>query len=165
MTYRSMMRTSIFLLALVLTACAGTRTDWTYDSIRIVEGDPADVQAIVAQARAFSAAYVAGDTEALLEVYAEDGIAAPGGRDFIRGREALREFWQARPDVSIREHRLRPNELWVSGDLAYDWGIYEGVSQREGAEPEAFRGKYLVVWQRDADGMWRMANDMWNSLD
>ncbi|MEM7786672.1 MAG: DUF4440 domain-containing protein [Bacteroidota bacterium] len=158
------MRVLLILLALSLSACASTRTGWTYDGIRIVAGDIDDVSAIVSQARAFSAAYVAGDTESLLSVYAEDGIAAPGGRDFLRGREALREYWQVRPGVTILEHRLLPEELWVDGDLAYDWGYYEGVSQREGAEPSAFRGKYLVVWQSDADGVWRMANDMWNAL-
>ncbi|MEM1056610.1 MAG: DUF4440 domain-containing protein [Bacteroidota bacterium] len=159
------MRLLPLLLALALSACASTRTDWTYDGIRIVAGDEADVTAILAQARAFSVAYVAGDTDTVLSIYAEDGIAAPGGRDFIRGREALRGYWQVRPGVTIREHRLLPEELWIDGDLAYDWGYYEGVSQREGAEPSAFRGKYLVVWQRDADGVWRMANDMWNSVN
>lgn len=159
------MRALLILLALTLSACASTRTDWTYDDIRIVAGDEADVTAIVAQARAFSAAYVAGDTEALVAIYAKDGIAAPGGRDFVRGREALRAFWQVRPGVAIREHRLLPEELWIDGDLAYDWGYFEGVSQREGAEPSAFGGKYLVVWQRGADGVWRMANDMWNPVN
>ncbi|GAB5534895.1 MAG: hypothetical protein Rubg2KO_11440 [Rubricoccaceae bacterium] len=155
---------TLIALVLTLSACASTRTGWTYNDIRIVAGSEADVTAIVGQARAFSAAYVAGDTDALVTIYAEDGIAAPGGRDFIRGREALRAFWAPSPNASVLEHRLLPNELWIDGDLAYDWGTYEGVSQREGAEPASFRGKYLVVWQRDADGVWRMANDMWNSL-
>jgi len=159
------MRLLLLSLALTLSACASTRTaPWTYNDIRIVAGSEEDVTAIVGQARAFSAAYVSDDTDALLNVYAEDGIAAPGGRDFIRGRTALREFWAPSPNSTVLEHRLLPEELWIDGDLAYDWGYYEGVSQREGAEPSSFRGKYLVVWQRDADGVWRMANDMWNPV-
>ncbi|MEO0556724.1 MAG: DUF4440 domain-containing protein [Bacteroidota bacterium] len=159
------MRFLLLTLALSLSACASTRTDWTYNDTRIVAGNLEDVEAIVAQARAFSAAYVAGDTETLVTIYAEDGIAAPGGRDFIRGRDALRGFWSPSPNSRILEHRLLPEELWIDGDLAYDWGYYEGVSQRESAEPSSFRGKYLVVWQRDADGVWRMANDMWNPVE
>lgn len=158
------MRLLLLSLVLTLSACASTRTSWTYETTRIIAGSSEDVTAIFEQSRAFSAAYVRGDIDELVSIYAEDGIAAPGGRDFVRGHEALREFWQIAPGVDIQHHKMTPEELWIDGDLAYDWGYYEGTSQRGDAEPSSFRGKYLVVWQRDADGVWRLANDMWNSL-
>ncbi|HLT47760.1 MAG TPA: DUF4440 domain-containing protein [Rubricoccaceae bacterium] len=130
----------------------------------VTSGDPADVAAILAQSRAFSEAYVRGDIEALVGIYAEDGVAAPGGTDFIRGAEALRRFWALPEGRVVTHHRASPVELHVRGDLAYDWGYYEGAATQDGEARPPFRGKYLIVWQRDAGGTWRMAHDMWNAL-
>ena len=123
------MRLLLLSLVLTLSACASTRTSWTYETTRIIAGSSEDVTAIFEQSRAFSAAYVRGDIDELVSIYAEDGIAAPGGRDFVRGHEALREFWQIAPGVDIQHHKMTPQELWIDGDLAYDWGYYEGTSQ------------------------------------
>ncbi|MCB1607425.1 MAG: nuclear transport factor 2 family protein [Xanthomonadales bacterium] len=118
---------------------------------------------IRAQAARFSAAYVADDTETLVQLYTADGVAGPGGRDFVRGREALRELWAPKQPGRVLRHQLRPIQIVVDGDHAYDWGYYEGETGPTEA-PKPFRGKYLVVWQRDPDGQWRMAQDLWNSL-
>ncbi|WP_412069847.1 YybH family protein [Rubrivirga sp. IMCC43871] len=130
----------------------------------VVAGDAADIVAIAEQSKALSAAYVAGDIDALVAVYAEDGIAAPGGRDFIRGYEALRAFWTLPEGRVVTRHQAVAEELRIAGDLCYDWGYYEGEMEIDGEARPAFRGKYLIVWQRDADGVWRIAHDMWNSL-
>ncbi|MCH8031777.1 MAG: DUF4440 domain-containing protein [Bacteroidetes bacterium] len=128
------------------------------------EGSSEDITAILAQSRALSEAYMAGDIEALVAVYAEDGIAAPGGRDFIRGHDALFELWSLPEGRVVTHHQAIPEELRVEGDMAYDWGYYEGAVTQDGEARPPFRGKYLVVWQRDPDGVWRIAHDMWNSL-
>lgn len=131
----------------------------------VLEGDSADVAAILQQSRAFSEAYMAGDTPRLVRVYAEDGVAAPGGRDFVRGYEALEAFWALPPGRVITHHEAVPVELKVHGDLAYDWGYYRGTATQNGEARPPFEGKYLIVWQRDPDGVWRIAQDMWNSRD
>ena len=107
---------------------------------------------------------MAGDIEALVAVYAEDGIAAPGGWDFIRGYDALFELWSLPEGSVVKHHQAIPEELRVEGDMAYDWGYFEGAVTQDGEARPAFRGKYLVVWQSDVDGVWRIAHDMWNSL-
>ena len=112
----------------------------------------------------FSAAYMRGDIDALVAVYAEDGVAAPGGRDFVRGHAALRDFWALPEGRDVTHHTATPVELHVKGDLAYDWGYYEGAVMQDGEARPPFRGKYLIVWQREPDGRWRIAHDMWNSL-
>ena len=126
--------------------------------------DPAARTAIEAQARRFSQAYMDGDIDTLVGIYTEDGIAAPGGRDFIQGRAALRQYWQLPEGRTVSHHKTTSEELIVSGDYAYDWGYYEGAAGPTGGEQRPFRGKYVIVWRRDADGVWRMLQDMWNSL-
>ena len=120
-------------------------------------------EAIQAQALKFSAAYVDGDTDTLVDIYTEDGMAAPSGRDFIVGREALRPYWTLPGNTRVLRHKTTPTSFVVDGDHAYDWGIYEGQSERDGEILPPFSGKYLIVWERGDDGVWRMAADMWNN--
>lgn len=119
--------------------------------------------AITEQARRFSQAYMDGDIDTLVSIYTEDGVAAPGGRDFIRGHEALRALWTLPEGVTVTHHASTPVEITVTGDYAFDWGYYEGRSGTDEGQQD-FRGKYLIVWHRGADGVWRMAHDMWNRM-
>ena len=147
-----------YALCLLLSAAAFAQPE------PVTSGDAGDIAAILSQSRALSEAYVRGDIDALVAVYAEDGIAAPGGRDFVRGHDALRELWALPEGRIVTRHEAKPVELHVAGDLAYDWGYYEGAVVQDGEVRPPFRGKYLIVWQREADGRWRIVHDMWNSL-
>ena len=149
---------SILLMLLVSVQSVAAQSESNY------VGGSDHITAILAQSRALSAAYMAGDIEALVAVYAEDGIAAPGGSEFIRGHDALFELWSLPEGRVVTHHQAIPEELRVEGDMAYDWGYYEGAVTQDGEARPPFRGKYLVVWQRDPDGVWRIAHDMWNSL-
>lgn len=123
-----------------------------------------DSTAIAAQSALLSASYVAGDIEALVTVYSPDGIAAPAGRDFIRGREALLELWALPANRKVIRHAATSVELIVDGDHAYDWGYYEGQVAVDGVPSSPFRGTYTIVWRREQDGVWRIAMDMWSAL-
>ncbi len=120
--------------------------------------------AISEQAARFSAAYVNGDIEELVSIYTEDGMAAPGNRDFIVGHEPMLAYWTLPAGVKVLHHKTTAEKLVVDGDHAYDWGYYEGQTERDGQALPPFSGKYLIVWERGDDGVWRMAADMWNSL-
>lgn len=147
------------LLALLLAAPAAAQP------APALHGAPADVEAILAQSARLSQAYVDGDIEALVAVYAEDGVAGPGGRDFVRGHDALEALWALPEGRTITHHRSSPVEIHVVGDVAYDWGYYEGAAAEDGEPGTPFRGKYLIVWRRDSDGTWRMAHDMWSRVE
>jgi ketosteroid isomerase-like protein len=146
----------VCLLVVVAAACQPA-------SSQQVQSEEEATAAIQAQALAFSAAYVAGDVDALVDIYTEDGMAAPSGRDFIVGREALRPFWTLPGHTRVLRHKTTPTSFVVDGNHAYDWGIYEGQSERDGEVLPPFSGKYLIVWERGDDGVWRMAADMWNN--
>lgn len=122
-----------------------------------------DLDAIRAQSRALSEAYVREDIPSLVAIYNEDGVALPGGRDYVRGQEPLARLWAVAEGTDVIRHASTPVEIVVDGDHAYDWGYYEGESVRNGnASP--FRGTYVIVWERGADGVWRIAVDMWARL-
>lgn len=123
----------------------------------------AEAAAIAAQSERFSQAYVAEDVDTLVSIYAPDGAAGPPGRDFVTGREALRRYWRVPEGSDVVAHRAVPERIVVEGRVAWDWGRYEGATI-VGGETRPFRGKYLIVWRKGADGVWRMAHDMWNGL-
>ena len=120
--------------------------------------------AIEQQAARFSQAYVDGDIDELVSIYTADGMAAPGNRDFIVGHEPMSAYWRLPDGVRVLRHKTTAERLVIDGNHAYDWGYYEGQTARDGVELPSFNGKYLIVWERGVDGVWRMAADMWNSL-
>lgn len=124
----------------------------------------ADLDAIGEQSRRFSAAYAEGDIEELVSIYAPDGVAAPAGVDFIRGRDALLEFWALPEGRTVLEHAATPVDIEIDGDHAYDWGYYQGRAAQDGEPLDPFRGMYVIVWERGDDGVWRIAMDMWGGV-
>jgi uncharacterized protein (TIGR02246 family) len=110
---------------------------------------------------AFSQAYVKNDMAALGEVYAEDAVILPPGRE-IRGREAIQRYFAWGPNHRQIAHSMVTAELIVSGDMATDHGAWHSTSQRGDDSPTTASGQYLVVWVREPDGAWRIRYDMWH---
>lgn len=53
-------------------------------------------------------------------------------------------------------------EVAESGELGYTWGLYTLVYSGDDGEDVTEIGKYLNIWKKQADGMWRVAIDMGN---
>ena len=151
------MLTSILLVS-ALTLASAEHTDRSAQAQGITDTK----SAIRSRARAFSAAYVAGNLSAMMEIYCPNAVLAPPRRNFLEG-EDLEAYWTPRPGVVVSNHELETIAIVLHGDVAVDHGFYSGVQRRQG-ETSTFRGKYLVVWNRTADGSWCMQQDMWNAL-
>jgi ketosteroid isomerase-like protein len=139
------------LIALVVTAPAAH-----------AQTSRSDIEAIKEAARQFSAAYMRGDAAAMVAIYTRDAVIFPEQSDAISGYDAIKQYWTMRPGRKVTRHLLRPTHVEVDGQHAYDHGTYEIAGERDGKAWGPFRGKYLVVWRREADG-WKMQLDMWNS--
>lgn len=95
--------------------------------------------------------------------YAEDARLLPSGLAAVEGLEEIREFWRRTPDDGLVSLTLQTRDIAVSGDLAYEIGVfYRTVRPRHGA---AFQevGKYMVVYRRREDGAWRAVAEMFNA--
>src|SRR4029077_11875468 len=78
--------------------------------------------------------------------------------DLIRGRDAIERFWReaiSRARAADAERTIRLDEVTSSGDLGYALGVVV-VRIPSGRELST---KYATIWQRDADGRWRLAVD------
>ncbi|MGD2069706.1 MAG: DUF4440 domain-containing protein [Gemmatimonadota bacterium] len=136
-------------LAVLAAGDAGAQTS-SRDSVRIV-----------AASRAFSDAYVRGDTARIRELYTEDAVLLPPGRE-VRGRDRIVRYFAPVPNRVNLGHAMESSELRVRGDVAVDVGTWRYRWRvGDGAEQSA-SDRYLVVWRRGAAGRWRIEYDMWH---
>lgn len=110
---------------------------------------------------AFSAAYVANDTAALGQVYADSGVLLPPGRE-IRGRAAIQRYFSWGGNYRQLAHRMETSRLSINGNLAVDVGTWTSTGQRGDQPATTASERYLVVWVRESDGQWRILYDMWH---
>ena len=125
--------------------------------------DATERQAIEAAAASFSAAYMRGDMDAMMDSYANDAVIMPGGRDIISHRDSIRRYWTLPPGRTVTHHKSTPVEITIVDSTAYDYGYYEGASAQNDKPPVSWGGKYVIVWVKGDDGMWRMKVDVWNT--
>lgn len=114
-------------------------------------------------ASTFLSAMRAKDPAPIKDVYAEDAISYPPNAEPLRGKAAIAEYnkqWFAsiEPDSVAAER----DGLLSSGDIAVETGWYYFKGKMFG-QPGEDRGRYLQVWQRQADGSWKIVRDIANS--
>ena len=104
------------------------------------------------------AAFNAKDITKILDMYAESSVFMPPNEPIIRGKDALRQFYEnlvTRQGAS--DLKMEISEVAGHGTLAYQSGTYE---MKRGAGRD--RGKYLFVIRKMANG-WKFHYTMWNS--
>lgn len=127
-------------------------------------GKKKDINEILKNIEQFSAFYVAGDIESLVDSYTIDGKIFPGRTKIIEGKEKLLDFWTPRNGNKTIRHKITPAEIKIVKKTAYDFGYYEGTSQNAEGENFEFSGKYVIVW-KEIKGEWKIYLDIWNRLD
>ncbi|HEX8564072.1 MAG TPA: serine hydrolase [Pyrinomonadaceae bacterium] len=119
--------------------------------------------------RRFSEAYKKFDFEAVTNLYTEDAFYLSPGSDIKRGREKIvAEFSGYFNSVKNAGGTLAVSfqilDRRVSGDLAYDVGIYTVTEKAKNGEARAGRGKFVVVARRMSSREWRFQVDAYNGL-
>jgi ketosteroid isomerase-like protein len=100
------------------------------------------------------------DFAGLAACYTDDAQLLPPGSPVVTGRAAIGPFWQAAvAALGVRAATLTTRELEVHGDTANEVG--EGLLKTSGGDAKV---KYLVIWKREADGIWKMHRDIWNDM-
>jgi ketosteroid isomerase-like protein len=113
----------------------------------------------------WSQAAGAKDVDKTVSYYSEGAIVMPPNAPSATTKEAIRTVWKdllTSPGVAI-SWKTTKVEVAKSGDMAYSSGTYELTMNDASGKPVNDRGKYLVVWEKQADGKWKCGADTWNS--
>ena len=116
-------------------------------------------EAIMAANEKFMDAFGRGDAAGLAALYTEDGQVMPPNSDFVKGRQAVQEFWQAVMDMGIKGAKIETAEVEDHGDTIIEVSTYE-LQDGEGQALDA--GKFIVIWKQE-DGQWKLHRDIFNS--
>ena len=113
----------------------------------------------------WSAAAGARDIDKTVSYYSENAVVMPPNAPSATTRETIRSAWKEMlmtPGAAI-SWKTTKVEVAKSGDLACLSGTYELAMNDASGKPVNDRGKYVEVWQKQADGTWKVVADIWNS--
>jgi uncharacterized protein (TIGR02246 family) len=113
----------------------------------------------------WSAAAAAKDVDKTVSFYSDDAIVMPPNAASATTKEAIRSAWKemlTSPGAAI-SWKATKVEVAKSGDLACVSGTYEETTTDASGKPVKDRGKYVEVWEKQADGKWKCGTDIWNS--
>ncbi|MBK0400935.1 SgcJ/EcaC family oxidoreductase [Limibaculum sp. M0105] len=128
-------------------------------------GMPGAMDGIADSSARFEAAFNAGDADALAALYTADAVALPPGAARVEGRDAIRDLWQGVFDSGVSDLNLTTESIRDNGANATELGRLtltapDGIGGRVTAY-----GKYIVLWERDGEGVWRLKWDIWNTQE
>jgi uncharacterized protein (TIGR02246 family) len=107
----------------------------------------------------------AKDLEKTVSFYSEDAMVMPPNASEATTKEAIRKVWQdllASPGLVI-SWKTTKVEVAKSDDLACLSGTYDLTMNDASGKPVNDHGKYVEVWEKQADGKWKCGTDIWNS--
>ena len=104
------------------------------------------------------------DVERILSFWTDDARVCPPGMPTVSGKAALRRYVEGALAVRGFHITWTSSEATLSpdGQLAYVLGNNAGTMPGSAGQLVTTRGRAVTVWQRDAEGEWRCAVDIWN---
>lgn len=144
---------SVLLALPLLGGCSGSAATQAAEAQRLLQVD-----------RAFAASSLdQGTAAAFFANMTEDALQLPANAVPVQGRKRIRDRL-GNLGAQVLDWTPQQAEVSRSLDLGWTWG--EWRLYRSAASKEVIaRGKYLNVWKRGSDGVWKLAADIGNQLE
>jgi uncharacterized protein (TIGR02246 family) len=107
------------------------------------------------------------DTAGILGTWAEDGVSLMPGEAPLLGKKAIvawvENVLSQMPGYKVVKVEIDFHDIQISGDWASEWTNQHQVIQPPGGKPVIdSRGKMALVLRREANGEWKVKQEMWN---
>jgi uncharacterized protein (TIGR02246 family) len=107
------------------------------------------------------------DTLGILALWAEDGVDLMPGDAPMIGRKKISAWVEdivaKMPGYKVTKQEMEFHDIHVCGDWASEWATeHQVVQPPEGKPPIENYGKMALVLHREADGEWKVKQEMWN---
>jgi uncharacterized protein (TIGR02246 family) len=110
--------------------------------------------------RDWQRAFDDGDYRRMAATYTADARLIATEMETIEGRDAIEAFWRAAcagaRDAGVRRS-VALDEVRASDDLGFMRGV---VTLRFAHGGPPTRVRYVTIWRREPDGMWRLSVDI-----
>ena len=112
--------------------------------------------------------YKTGDIERWLKIFAEDAVGMHNTMPALEGKEALRQFAETvhstfnieQLDVTVDSSINEGDWALTRGNFVADFVLKDGNT---GERSQPRQGKYILLWERQNDGTWKIILDMGNN--
>jgi len=149
------MRIPFVLIAVVfLASCAPPAPD--VDAIR---------KSIESMTEAMEGEMEAGTFDTTMARYTDDAISMPNFGPMLKGKEAIKGYYNQMQGMgmTMKDVDFTVTDVQVGGPYAYEVGTYKMTIVMPGMIEMPDEGKYLTVWERGADGSWKIKIETWNT--
>lgn len=152
---KTLSRHVVLVTALAVTACAPPPAEQP-------DTRAEDEVAIRDAVEQWSASAQAKDADAFVSFYTDDGRLMVEDAPDMQGRDALHEGIAGMMQDPNFDLSFGPDEVVVAraGDIAYETGTYTLTMTGEDGEAATEQGHYLVVWEKQAGGEWKVVVDV-----
>ena len=109
-------------------------------------------------------ASLARDYATLVSLMDESMILIPSQGEPLRGKKAiaahLKSYLEQTPDWRVTEYIHEFEEVEISGDIAFEWGRYRGLTVPPEGPPIRETGTIFRILKKQADGSWKVYRAM-----
>ena len=108
------------------------------------------------------------DTAGILALWAEDGVDLMSGNALMIGRNKISAWVEdivaKMPGYKMAKREMEFHDIQVCGDWASEWATEHQLVQPPDGKPliESY-GKMALVLHREANGEWKVQQEMWNA--
>jgi ketosteroid isomerase-like protein len=124
-----------------------------------------DLQSFEQAVDDFYAAIEEGRDSARAEMFTDDALMLPNHWDYTRGKEDITQMITGSEGWIFKLKDVNHLDMGVSGDIGYTVNDYYYTWHPEGQEPQWHKTKNIHIWKRQADGIWKLHADLWNSSE
>src|ERR1700676_2228176 len=108
------------------------------------------------------------DTAGIFGLWAEDGVDLMPGDNAMIGKKKIQAWVEdilaKMPGYKVTKQEREFHDIHVCGDWASEWATeHQVVQPPEGKEPIEVYGKMALVLHREANGEWKVQQEMWNA--
>lgn len=155
---------ALCLITVSLSACEFQAKSIHEESVRT----EADIEAIRTLVDQYMTTFEAGDLDAAYALFTDDMVLMPPNEPILEGKQACRvwslDWFQPLSDQYTFKETISIPMIEVSGSWAIGRGTYEfQKTPKSGGEPMQDVGKLIWIFQRQFDGSWKIACNIWNS--
>jgi uncharacterized protein (TIGR02246 family) len=111
----------------------------------------------------YTSAIMSGDIDRWISLWISGGIEMQPAGARLSGIEQIRAVSQPVMELFVTKITISPEDVRIFGDCAYSYGFYNySIMPKEGGESINSTGMFLTIFEKQANGSWKIAISCFN---